>query len=254
MNEKARASLQKAVEKFKSGDLSPIVEMAKIKLDPNAPAARWSFYNRMMAFAQTGSVDCRGYRQWQQVGRQVVKGQRAAYILAPRIVKDKESSDPDARKCVGFLTVAVFGYDQTDGENDDAFSYEPRELPPLADVAERLGVKVDWSALPGGLFGYCGNGQIELGSYDPEVFFHELAHAAHRTFEEKEVAGQDPKGEAIAEFVATVLMELYDLGDRTGNAWKYIEQYNADPLKAIQAAAKEIERVLEIILEDEPTH
>jgi hypothetical protein len=145
----------------------------------------------------------------------------------------------------------VFGYGQTDGEDAEAFSYEPAELPPLHEVAERLGVDVDWRALPDGLEGWCGRGRIALGSYDPAVFFHELAHAAHRKIVAKEVAGQDPHGEAVAELVAGVLMGVYELGDWTGNCWDYISQYSEDPLTAITQALGDVGAVLEIILEGE---
>lgn len=253
LSSKAKASLSKVVDRFKSGDLSPIVKMAKIRLPEDAPARRWTFSNRVLAFAQSNSMDCRGYKQWQKVGRQVnQKG--AAFILRPILVPDEDSDEEGAKKCVGFGSIPVHPYDHTQAMDDSGhvFSYEPQELPPLHDVADRLGVQVDWTALPAGLYGWCGGGEIGLGTHDVSVFFHELGHAAHRTFESKKVAGQDPKGEAIAEFTACVLMELYELGDRSGNAWEYISQYSKNPLTAVTKALKDVEKVLDIILADEP--
>jgi hypothetical protein len=249
---KAQANLDRMVKRFKAGDLSPVVAIAKVKLPDDAPARRWTFSNQVMAFAQSNCVDNRGYNQWQDVGRQVNQP-GAAFILGPHMVKDKDADDPDAKKCVGFIGIAVHPYDHTepiDGA-DNVFTYEPREMPPLHEAAERLGIKIDWSAMRADLYGWCGNGKIGLGSYDAGVFFHELAHAAHRSFEAKTEAGQDPKGEAVAEFTAAVLMELYGLGDRSGNAWSYIKQYNPDPLRAIQTALADVKKVLDIILNDE---
>ena len=44
-------------------------------------------------------------------------------------------------------------------------------------------------------------------------------------------------------------MELYDLGDRSGNCWAYIRQYALDPLTAIMKALQTIEQVLTLITE-----
>ena len=38
LSKKAQTALDQMVAKFQSGDLSPIVEIARIRLDPNAPA------------------------------------------------------------------------------------------------------------------------------------------------------------------------------------------------------------------------
>ena len=43
---------------------------------------------------------------------------------------------------------------------------------------------------------------------------------------------------------AAVLMHLYGLGDRTGNCWGYVQQYNKDPLRAIMKAVDEVGKVL----------
>ena len=89
--------------------------------------------------------------------------------------------------------------------------------------------------------------EITLGTHDPEVFFHELAHAAHARIDGLR-PGQHTDQETIAEFTAAVLMALYGLGDRTGNAWRYIQSYSKDPLTAIQRALSTVEKVL-ILLE-----
>ena len=78
LSPKAQAALDRVVNTFKRGDLSPITEVVRLRLGSDAPASRWTFSNQVLAYAQTGELDCRGYRQWQQVGRQVKKGARAA--------------------------------------------------------------------------------------------------------------------------------------------------------------------------------
>ena len=48
---------------------------------------------------------------------------------------------------------------------------------------------------------------------------------------------------------SAVLMELYGLGDRTGNAWNYIKGYNEDPSRAIVQALSTVEKVIELLEE-----
>ena len=86
LSDKAQAALDRVVQQFQSGDLSPIVQVVRLQLPADCPASHWSLGNRVLAYAQSGSLDCRGYRQWQAAGRQVQKGSRAAFILAPHLV------------------------------------------------------------------------------------------------------------------------------------------------------------------------
>lgn len=247
LSQKAQESLNKVVEQFKAGDLSPVVEIAKTKIAQDAPMSKWSFTNRVMAFAQSGSLDCRGYRQWQQAGRQVQKGQSASFILAPVIITKEDDEGNESKVCVGFRSIAVFGYHQTDGENN--LGYEPRELPQLAEVAERLGVEVRWNPTDDGNLGNCDieGKRINVGTQDTAVFFHELAHAIHAKIEGQLQGGQHADQETVAEFASCVLMHLYGLGDRTGNAWNYISHYSKDPVAAISKALGTVEKIIEAL-------
>lgn len=70
-----------------------------------------------------------GYRTWQQLGRQVRKGERAIMILAPIVYtqKTEDAVEPSTQSRVvrGFRSVPVFDIAQTDGE-------------PLPEIAQRL--------------------------------------------------------------------------------------------------------------------
>lgn len=254
MSDGAKASLKKVVDKFMTGDLSPIVEVVTFRLEKSEvfPASLWTMTNQVLAFMQSGDLDCRGFRQWQEVGRQVKKGARASYILGPIVKKDEDN--PDEVKVVGFRTIAVFGYSQTEGDELVQVDRTPAKLPELYEVAERLGVKVTYMPMvQTGAYGWFQDGlnkQIVLGTAHDSVFYHELAHAAHATFEKKTKKGQDPYRETVAELSAAVLMQLYGC-DWTGNAWKYIASYANDPVVAIQRALSTVEKVLQIIFEKE---
>ncbi|HBT47942.1 MAG TPA: hypothetical protein DEA73_08750 [Peptococcaceae bacterium] len=46
------------------------------------PSDKWSLGNKLLMLI-AGTEDARGYQQWREVGRQVKKGARVFYILAP---------------------------------------------------------------------------------------------------------------------------------------------------------------------------
>ena len=87
LSDKAQTSLDQVIERFKQGDLAPVVDVLqmRLRLPADAPARTWTFSNQVLAYAQTGCLDCRGYKQWQEVGRQVQKGTHGAFILGPRL-------------------------------------------------------------------------------------------------------------------------------------------------------------------------
>lgn len=244
---KAQETIDRVIAKFQAGDLSEVVELAKIKRQQGdtCPSSDWTLSNLILAFFTTeGSLDCRGYRQWQQVGRQVQRGQKSGCILVPmhKTITD-DDSDKARKVLVGFKAVAVFGLEQTEGDDLPAFDYTPAELPHLYDVAHAMGIAVQFA--PTGELGACATDgkHIALGTDHPKTFWHELGHAVHARIEGKLKGGQDALQETIAEFTACVLALLYGQ-DYSGNAWQYISHYNKDPLAAIMQALGTVELVV----------
>ena len=219
------------------------------------PSGRWTLSNRLMAFAQTFETDCRGFRQWEGVNRRVKKGARAAYILRPIVIKKKEDgSEKEREVVVGFGCVPVFPLSQTEG--DSLPGLVPKEPPALREVAECFGVQVDYQAFGGMYYGFFqkkGN-QIVLCTHDEQVFFHELAHAAHnRILNGNLKGGQDAKQEIVAELSACVLARLYGKKADEGNTYSYIKSY-ADELEknlgdVILSILSDVEKVLALIIE-----
>lgn len=262
LSAKAQASLDSVVERLKSGDLSPVTRIARITRHPDddCPMAHWSFNNVVLAYLQTGSLDCRGYRQWQEVGRQVKKGSSAAFIFAPiNVYKKGADGKPlveDGHKVVAFTrfrTIPVFPVESTEGEPLPDFNYAPTKLPPLVDVATHMGVKATWTPLPPDrLADYSPTKDaIRVGTHGAAEFFHELAHAVHarvlKARGETIKGGQQEEQETVAEFTASVLMDLYNIGDTTGNSWAYIQKYAKDPIEAVMASLKDVEAILAAI-------
>lgn len=262
LSSNAQAALDKVISQFQSGDLGSLVEVIMLRHKGNIPFMKWSLSNQLLAYMQTGgSTDCRTFNQWKEVGRSVKKGERAAYILGPvtKKIQDKDTGE-DKVILVGFRGIAVFGVDQTDGDElgmEQEEMFTPDAMPPLVEVAERLGVAVRyWPTVGTGARGWYSPGKMEitLGTQEWKVFFHELAHAAHDAVVKSQggrlIGGQDVDQEVIAEFTAAVLGQLYGR-DYTGNAWNYIKGYAGDPLKAVVRCLSTIEKVLDIICETE---
>ena len=248
LTDKANHALDTVIDRFRTGDLSPIVDIIKLRHAGDIPSAKWSLGNQVLAYIQTGSLDCRGYRQWQRAGRQVPAKTSAAWILGPSTYKVEDEHGEETTITKGFHGIPVFPDHITEGDPLDN-QHTPNELPPLVDLARNMGIDVSWTPTPPDRMGDYSPGKdaIRLGTHDTKTWFHELAHAAHARLNGSLTGGSDPTQETVAEFTATVLMELYDLGDRSGNAWRYISRYSSDPLAAIVKALATVEKVLDLL-------
>ncbi len=158
--ERAREALHRLLSMFQSGDLPEAI--ARTLIRPKAgcerPCDKWSLGNRLLMMA-AGTEDARGYRQWQEVGRQVKKGAKAIYIFAPVTKKKVERvTDPETGEereeertvVVGFRHVPVFRYEDTEGKPLPEPDYAPPEPPPLRDVAGHLACRRSVTNPPGG--------------------------------------------------------------------------------------------------------
>jgi antirestriction protein ArdC len=194
------------------------------------------------------------------VGRHVLKGARAIYILGP-IARKVRDSDPttgeDAERTVirGFKAIPVFRLEDTEGDPVAIADYAPPVLPPLAEVAEAWAIKVAYRPDAGG--GYYGayspaTARIELLTHAEQTFFHELAHAAHHRLGGLTRRGQDPHQEIVAETSAAALCLMYGLHGYIAPAADYVAHYaGVAPEDAARAALQhlgDIERVLDLIL------
>jgi hypothetical protein len=252
--DKARETMNKLVERFETGDIAPLVTLSTIRLTAqnSIPAERWSFSNQFLALIQTGEIDCRGFRQWQEVKRHVSTGATAAYILGPIIHKIKNDEGEEKTILAGFKSIPVFPLASTEGEPLPDINKElaPDVLPPLATVAEKWGLDIKYTPFTGRAYGSFSQDakSIRLATHEESVFFHELSHAAHSRIEHLK-GGQDARQETIADFTACVLMQVYGLKDTTGTTWNYIKSYNPEnPTGAILSALDTIGKVLDLIV------
>ena len=254
--ERAATELEKIVALFSTKQLPDLCAKALISA-PAKPSSNWSMGNQLLMLL-AGTDDARGYRQWNEVGRHVKAGAKAFRILGPVFVKKRlESTDPDYEKgdeaevLVGFRAIPVFRYQDTEGA--ELPTYKPRDPPPLLEVAEKFGMRVNYMRLSAGVYGYSDYERkiIGLATESWDVFWHELAHTIHRSFEPKTGHAQEPVAETIAQLVAATLARLYGK-PADSFSWTYIasQAQTSNPQQVGRLCMRVLERakkVLELI-------
>ena len=253
LTEKATAVLEATREKLMSGNVGGITEFMRWQINfPDKPMNHWSYSNRLMAYLGSGSYDCRGSKQWKEVGRWPARGSKAAFIIIPVIIKDHTNLDEEGNPkevLVSFKSVPVFGYSSTDGAPLEQPEL-PKEdqLPDLYKVCEKLGIRVQYEEL-GTAYGCVDINAtvISLANTHPSVLYHELAHAVRLKngwYNKNDYDGE----EAIAETTACVLSELFEHEDITGFTLKYLKHYLKD-LDKLLSFIKQISQTLSTLLD-----
>lgn len=269
--DRASEVLSKLLSVFESGKLVNIIAKQPLFINgdkTNKPSDLWSISNQILQIVNL-TEDARGYKQWQKVGRQVKKGTNAFYISAPLVRKWKEinrltGEEEERAFILGFKFIPVFRYEDTEGTPlSGTQEVIPKTLPPLFDVAEKLGVKVEY--LPGRIgrqsskaFGSFNpnNAKIKLYTADDKVFFHELAHAAHSTFRCLKTASPI-EVEVVAETTAAVLAVMHGQEFVSGSiaeSWEYVRTYSGEANKALQNINRflnDVKKVLQIIFNED---
>jgi len=199
-----------------------------------------------------GYSDARGFRQWQQVGRCVKKGQRAFHILAPVTKKGRDEKTSEEKGVViGFRAVPVFGLEQTEGlplpaTDPDADGWV--ESLPLVEVARRWKLQVqvvDGQAAP--FLGMYRRGKgIALGVKNLATWTHELLHAADHRLGNLQESGQHWRAETVAELGGAVLLCLLGRqGDADlGGCWRYVQKYASEAgIEPVEACGRVLDRM-----------
>ncbi len=195
-----------------------------------------------------------GFRAWQQLGRQVRKGERSIKIFAPMSVKERDSDGQETgERVVFFRSVPVFDIAQTDGEAIPQPPCEPITgdshaplLDPLTAHARSLGFRVEHEAVEHA-GGYCDTTarriviSSDLGSANAEVrvLLHELAHAHGVSYQDY---GRDD-AEVIVETATVIVCGALGL-DTTGASIPYIAEWGErGDLQAIRRHAETVDQI-----------
>lgn len=221
------------------------------------PSDNWSIGNLMIMAFVGRTDDARTFNQWKTVNRYVKRGSKAFNIYAPLIRKvdgNKANNDGEEFVLIGFKALPVFRIEDTDGEPVEVVDYTPQQMPPFYDVAEKLGLKVNWQAFNGRAYGWFNTNTktITLSSQDAFIYFHELAHAVNATF--ADLHKDRKRAEIVADFTAAVLCELQGITGYQHQTYEYIKAYCQDKndnaiIKSVMGVLNEVAKIVDIIID-----
>lgn len=263
--------VEDALERLEAG-VSRILDGEEFKRYLSV-AAKFHYYSAnnclMILMQRPDATRVAGYRAWQSMGRQVRKGEKGIYILAPisRKVAEDEETGEAVRALVGFKTTTVFDVSQTDGD----------ELPeaPAASLPEDLdpeeGAEVAAKVYEG-LRGFCETEGVvveeeerrtgDYGSYQRRArkitlnaalpttekaatLAHELAH--HLLHADPSARPAQRAREIEAEGVAFVTCAAFGL-DTSRFTFAYVASYAGAP-DALRAALNRIQTAARRLIE-----
>lgn len=255
---RAEEAATRIIRAFECGELPKALAPVFIHRKDNVPCRQWSWGNQLLT-ALCGYSDARGFRQWQQVGRVVKKGEKGFAIMVPmlgsRETTNAETGEAEKAKFLrGFSHTVVFGFEQTEGaELPGAAEHKAFiEQLPLIDVARHWGLKVEtYTGQEGRAQGWYRPGQaIALGVENLSTWAHELVHAADDRLGQLKEAGQHWRSETVAELGGAIVLEMLGLTDDAdrGGCWSYVRAYaDAAGLEPITACTRCLKRTCDAV-------
>jgi antirestriction protein ArdC len=207
----------------------------------------------LIAMQRPDASHVAGFRRWQELGRQVRKGEKSIRIMAPMSVKRENAETGEEERATFFRSVSVFDIPQTDGEPLPEAPREPITGDSHADYIGRLtayagelGLRVEYEALEhaGGYFSAKDKRIVistNVGSANAHVrtLVHELAHAHGVTYRDYSRG----EAEVIVETTATIVCGALGL-DTSGESVPYIAGWGEDgDLDAIRKHAQTVDEI-----------
>ena len=236
--------LEEGVEAFMTSD------RFKDYLKTMAKFTNYSINNQILiAMQRPDATCCAGYRAWQtKFGRQVRKGEKAIYILAPVTVKYKEmvpvkdnvdEYEEVEVKAVRFKATSVFDVSQTEGrelpqlsihENDGVVEHYDEILSAIINAAD---LPIEFKEINTGALGYYVPKEHRividnrLNQMDTiKVLLHETVHSQlHNKSEMEKEKKSTPRKELEAESVAFVLFSRLGIDfdfESNGSSFDYV--------------------------------
>lgn len=221
-------------------------------LDLQSRFHRYSFGNVLLIAAQCHeATQVAGFNAWLKLNRFVRKGEKAIWILAPKVYKNADAEDgEDDRVIRGFKFVPVFDVAQTDGEElatvcsridgDDPFgAYDV-----LFELARSIGFTVVPHEFDGSTNGDCSHSEhrirIEIRNTPAQqvkTLAHEIAHALlHEKFDNRALA------ELEAESTAYVVCQALGF-DSSDYSFGYVATWAGGGDEAIAGIKASCERI-----------
>ncbi len=254
--EELAAQLEQGVAALRESD------RFKAWLDAASKFHSYSFGNQILIGMQRPDASrVAGYRAWQGMGRQVLRGEKAIKILAPTFFRKgcncAGACECRATEAVRFRSVSVFDVEQTSGEplpeivtllTGDGLGL-PQRLEAIA-TAEGLTVNRDPDNARNGANGYYTGSMIWVRpDVDDAQAAKTLAHELGHHFAQHNVNGHcREEGEIIAESVAYIVLRHFGL-DAGGYTFGYLASWDTDDDKHFKAQLSEIQQTAATIID-----
>lgn len=177
----------------------------------------YSYGNMLWLMQQGAREPIASYKGWQKLGRQVIKGARAYYILRPITVKSKTEVDEKGQPLTytKFKPVkGAFPFSMTEGE--DLPEVEPREWNRERALGA-LGIKlVAFDEIDGNKAGFSYDRNVAINpvaKYPLKTLWHECAHieAGHTAGSHEDYL--EHRGLMEFEAEATAYLGLHEIGE-----------------------------------------
>lgn len=188
------------------------------------------------------------YNGWKELGRQVKKGAKAIYILAPMIVKKENKEGEKEEYLQYFRSVPVFEYTDTEGKplNFHKNSEISKTDINISEIVKNSKIKVKYDKIA--QRGYTDGRKIVISdeldnNVKIAVYFHELIHSKLHFGEDRHQL-DDKKKEFEAEAGAYLLCRY--LGIENGDSKAYLKNWstNKDSFKETNRVIKTVEKVI----------
>ncbi|MCX9082777.1 MAG: ArdC-like ssDNA-binding domain-containing protein [Candidatus Methanoperedens sp.] len=252
VNPRVKEAMDLLLKIFDEDNLEKVAH-AVFRGSGNIPSDKWSFFNRIVMFMHD-TEDARGFKQWREAGRSIMKGSKAFYILGPVFKKIKEekttaSSETETNEkeiLAGFRGIPVFRSEDTEGAPLIQENFKVDIPCEFNSIIQELGLKVVPVRFCGSYGSYnLLNKNIRLASPDIEVFLHELSHAVDDRLNGLK-PGQKKDQEVTAEFSAAVIGYLMGYKIPLGNVKEYIESYS---FRELLNSLSRIEKVVTFVID-----
>jgi len=248
--EQARAQFEAACKSLRSSEGWQRFAKARALL------RGYSLNNTLLILAQRpDATSVASFRHWNELGRQVRRGERSLRIWAPSVRRERDEATGDEKASIRtFVLVPVFDISQTDGP---PLPEPPPAIPLAGDSHVHLlaglerqaweaGYVVERSAqMPRHTQGFVDHRRrrIALSSaLEPNgqvaVLIHELAHVLGARYQEFGRAG----AEVVAETAAFVALSAASL-DTTGQSVPYVAGWADAAPREIAAYAEAVHRI-----------
>jgi len=222
---------------------------------------RYSFNNTFLIGTQCpDATRVAGFAAWKKLGRTVVRGEKAIWILAPLVGRRTRAEEGEEKRPIyGFRPVAVFDLGQTEGddlpevcrnmEGDAPAGY----FDALAGLGAAMGYSIEGTELPGTINGDCSFDLRRIRvesrnqpSHQVKTLVHELAHAMLHE-------GQADRALAELEAESTAYVVCRSLGLDSGDySFGYLAKWaggGAEAVASITSSGALIQRTAGSILD-----